>query len=537
MALLPTIDEIPPATVTQLHAELSTILAERYPELDLSADGGLDGIVTHLNAVSGALQQVANEKHLAARSLLLATADPDAVDNSLVDLILANFRVTRQAGNFARGEVLLVLNQNTVTVVPSGVTFTANGLTFQTEADYAGRPIGATLLSERDRTMRPYPGDLFAFQVPVVAVAEGAGSNLKRSTRMTMSRAPGNVVQVLAATDFIGGRSEETNSEMVQRLETGIAARSWGGRVNIRALLMAQEEFELQALTIVGMNEPEQLRDRHGIIPLASGGKLDIYVKTASRPTSIVVEKTATCVEQSLAGSVWQVVVDPADAPGFYEAVEITDTVTGDFGTIQQDTRFSGSTDFDRDCDITDAVEVAYTAFQAASLRFETPTSLAVGTQRLFRLVLSIMPNIGALQTFCSGYDTGPPAADVLVRAAIPCEVSIGLKVYAPVGAVVDANSVGEAIAGYINNTGFIGQLSAVDVAYAAKNVLPSDHQIGEISMVGTIRAPDGTIVAASAADVLRVPSYPELLVTERTVAFVSEPTAIGVDVLVIRAP
>ncbi len=537
MALLPSIDEVPPATVTQLHAELATVLAERYPELDLSADGGLDGIVTHLNAVVGGIQQVANEKQLAARSLLLATADPEAVDPELVDLVLSNFRVTRQAGKFARGEVLLVLNQSTVTVVQSGVAFTANGLTFQTEADYAGRPVGAALISDRDRTLRPYPGDLFAFQVPVVATIEGAGSNIKRGTKMTMTRAPGNVVQVMAATDFSGGRSEETNSDMVQRLETGIAARSWGGRVNIRALLTAQEAFELQAMTIAGMNEPEQLRDRHGIIPLASGGKLDIYVKTAARPTSIVIEKTATCVEQTVAGSSWQVVIDPADAPGFYEAVEITDTVSGDVGDIQQDTRFVGSTAFDRACDIDSAVEVAYTAFQAASLRFETPALLSPGTQRIFRLVLSIMPNIGAMQTFCSGYDTGPPAADVLVRAAIPCEVSVGMKVYAPVGAIVDSDSIGEAVAGYINSTGFIGQLSAADIAYAAKNVIPSDHQIGEISLVGTIRAADGQIVTATAADVLRIPSHPELLVTERTVAFISEPTAVGVDVLVIRTP
>lgn len=538
MSLLPTIDELPPATVTQLHAELATVLQERYPTLDLSANGALDGLVTHLHAVAGALQQVANEKQLAARSLLLVTADPDTVDTELVDLVLSNFRISRLDGAAARGEVLIVVNQNTPTVVPTGAAFNAGSLVFETELDYVGRPIGATTISSRDRTLRPYPGGLYAFQVPVVATISGAGSNIKRGTRMTMSRPPGNVVQTQAAVDFIGGRSPEANSEMVQRLETGIAARGWGGRVNIRALLTDQEEFDIEAMTIVGMNEPEQLRDRHGIVPLASGGKLDIYVKTASRPTTRTLSKTATCVESSLIGTVWQVVLDPADAPGFYEVLEIADEDTGAVGTLQQDNRFLGDPGFDRTCDIASAVEAAYTAFQAATLRFEVAiTGETVGDQRTFRVSVSMMPNLELIQAFCSGYDTAPPAVDVLVRGAMICEVQVGMRVYAPPGAQIDTDSVSQAVANYINGTGFIGQLSAVDVGAAAKAVLASDQQVGEITLVGRIRAPDGTLVGTNADDVLRIPYQPELLITERTVAFVSDPTSIGVDAMILRTP
>lgn len=537
MALLPTIDELSPALVTQLHAELSTVLKERYPELDLSAEGALDGLVTHLHAVAGALQQTANENMLAARSLLLETANPDTIDTDMVDLILSNYRISRRGGSASQGEVLIIVNQNSTVVVPTGALFTSGSLQFVTSAEYVARPIGATLLTTRDRNLRPYPGGLYAFQVPVVAVDSGASSNIRRGTRVTMSRPPGTVVQVQAAIDFYGGRSEETNSEMVQRLETGIAARGWGGRTNIRALLTDQADFGIQALTVVGMNEPEQLRDRHGIIPLASGGKLDIYVKTSARATNVVLEKVATCVAITATGSAWQTVIDPAEAPGFYSVDEVADEATGLLGTITQDTRFIGDPGFDRACDITSNVEVAYTAFQSGSLRFENTIAASVGSTRTYRITVSLMPNLDKIQAFCSGYETGPPACDVLVRAALLCEVVVSLKVYAPVGALVDSASVAEAVAGYINGTGFSGQLSAASVAYAAKNVLPSDHQIGEISLVGTIRAPDGTTVGTNAIDVLRVPDHPELLITERTVAFVSEPAAVGVDVLTLRTP
>ena len=537
MATLPTIDELSPALVTQLHVELATVLQERYPELDLSADGALDGLVTHLSAVTNALQQTANEQQLAARSLFLETADPDSVDPELVDLILSNFRITRRGGNPSRGEVLIVVNQNSTVVIPTGATFSAGSLTYVTEAEYVARPTEATLLTARDRNLRPYPGGQYAFQVPVVATVGGAGGNIKRATRITMSRPPGTVVLTQAAIDFTGGRSEETNSETVQRLETGIAARGWGGRPNIRALLTDQEEFGIQAMTIVGMSEPEQLRDRHGIVAIGSGGKLDIYVKTAARPTSRVIEKTATCVEVTLTGTVWQLVLNPDEAPGFYSIDEIADTTTGALGTVLQDSRFLGATDFDRNCDIANAVEVAYTAFQAASIRFENTISTTVGTQRTFRVTVALMENLDLIQSFCSGYDTGPPACDVLVRAAVPCEVIVGMKVYAPVGAVVDTDSIGDAVAAYINGTGFIGQLSVADIAAAAKNTLPSDHQIGEITLVGNIRAPDGSTVGVASSDVLRLPNSPDLLITERTVTFISDPTAISVDVITFRTP
>lgn len=534
---LPTLDDVPPATVVQLQAEMAAMLVERYPDLDLSTNSALDGLVTYLHGVAGGVYQVSNEQQLAARSLFLATTDPDSVDTAAVDLILSNFRITRLAGKGAAGEVLIVVNTNAITVIPTGATFATGSLVFQTTADYVARPDGATLISSRDRTLRPYPGGLYSFAVPVSTTSEGAGGNIKRGTVMTMSRPPGNVVRTQANIDFIGGRIEETNAAMLQRLETGIAGRGWGGRTNIRAMLLAQEEFELQALTIIGINEPEQLRDRHSIIPIGSGGKLDIYVKTASRPTNAILQKTATCVAVNVTDSSWQMAFGATEAPGFYSVEEIVDTVSGQVGNIVQDTRFVSNPGFDRVSDIKNGLEVAYTAFQGASINFTLPRTAAVGDARAVRVTVSLMPHLDDIQRFCSGYSTGMPAGDVVVRAAITCEVQVGMRIYAPTGSLVDGDSVASAVAGFINGTGFIGQLSGADLAYAAKQVLPSDYQIGEIAMVGSIRAPDGTTVSISAPDVLRAPSLPELMVTERTVTFICDPGAVGVDVTLLRTP
>jgi hypothetical protein len=284
------------------------------------------------------------------------------------------------------------------------------------------------------------------------------------------------------------------------------------------------------------------VRDKHGIFPVATGGKTDVYARTGPLPVSTLIQLPATLVSVGQTTSVWQLSIDRDIAPGFYEIEQIL-PLTADPGsdsgyTILSDVRGYDLSGTEWTPDIINAEEAAYSRYQTAIIRFtdtDTPVSgLTVGATQNYNVVFSVADLIAPLQIFAAGSGVRNTAGDTLVRAAVPCYLSVsctieqGAEVTAP-----DSNAIKNAIAAAVNNLNFPGQLYASLVSDAIAPFLSSRQAVSNVQMQARIRRPDGQNLYLRDAAVLRMPNQPNRAVTGRTIAIYLDPDNISINVVV----
>ena len=121
------------------------------------------------------------------------------------------------------------------------------------------------------------PDGTFTFAVDVQAVLIGLSGGLRQGDLVTPSKPIPNLIRAAATTDFVGGKDAELNADLVNRLELGIAAKSWSNGNNVAALIRQQAGFSDAIVSVVGAGAPEMLRDKHSLFPLAYGNRVDAY--------------------------------------------------------------------------------------------------------------------------------------------------------------------------------------------------------------------------------------------------------------------
>lgn len=535
--------ELDPDLVAQTQAELTQLIQERHPDVELTGGVMHDLVAYFAGGISGGVNQTEINRVLQSRSLLALDQNAAlADDEELADHIFSNFRVSRNDGTPARGEIAIVVTGSTSVIVAAGARFTASGVTFVADAAFTARPPGTTVTSDNERVLEPVSGDQYVFSIDATAVANGTAGNIRRNTRLTPTRSIDRYVTIYAATDFSGGTDTETNEEVITRLQQGIAAKAWSNRTNIVALIKEQPAFaQTLHYSIVGAGNPELLRAWHTIFPIALLGRCDIYARTTEIPKSITLRKTAVLVDVVAGGSIWQFNVAKEDAPGFYEVDQVllpdSDPNLDSGFEVTSDVRGFDLTGDGFLPDIVTAVEAVYSPFQTAVIRFldtETSTvSLAIGDTAEYDVILATMPLVAELQAFLADRDVRDPGGDLLVKAAVPCFLSINFNIEQAAGETApDVDAIRLAIAARVNSLDFPGQLHASIVADVVHNYLSRRQAVGPIEMHGRIRQPDGTMSYVRHSQVLELPEKPSEMTTGRTVALLLDAEDIGISVV-----
>lgn len=539
------IDELNADQVAQLQAEFTQLVNERYPEIAVTT-GVFDDLVAYFaGGISGSINQTEINRVLQSGSLLSIEENPELSDDALVDRVLANYRVVRKEGKQAVGEVAITITQDITTVIPAFAVFSASGQDYQTEAAFTARATDGVVSAPNDRILNPNGDGTFSFAIPLTAVLEGEAGNIRRGTQMIPQTPPSNFLRANANTDFTSGVDTELNSELIDRLNQGIAAKVMQGRVNISALIKEQSEFaDTLNYSVIGYGNAEMERDQHTIFPVSMGGRLDIYSRTEQLPRDITLIKEATLVDIVADGGVWQFTIRRDDAPGFYEVSQIIlpsdPPDTAGFEVTNDDRGFdlSGDTFVP---DLLTVEESAYTRYQTAIIQFVdtvTPTDdLTVGTSKQdYNVAIAAMPLIADLQDFCGSRDVRNLASDVAVKAAIPCILSVNFDIQkGPETQAPDLQPIISDIADTVNNLGFPGQLNVSTITDIVHNYLTDRQAVGNFDMQGTIRRPNGTRVLirlSDSEDLIRIPDDPGNLVTGNTTVFILDPDNIGISVV-----
>ncbi len=535
------ISELDADVVEQAQAELSQLIQERHPEVELTRGVIHDIVAFFAGGISGGINQTEINRVLESRSLLAIETNPLLADDTLVDHVLSNFLITRKTGTHASGDITIVVEGDATVVVSANVVYTANGLNFLVDAPITARPPGSTTSDPNDRVLQPRGDGSYEFSVPATAESVGDTYNVRAGTKFTPVVPPSRFVTAFGASDFTGGTATETNTELVARMEAGIPAQVTAGRLNIEALVKAQAVFsDVKHLSIVGYGDPEMERDQHWIFPVSGGGRIDIYCQTDALPATVTLRKEARLVEKLATSSVWQFTLDRNDVPGFYEvsAVRRLDDPTDVAGfEVTYDSRGWYFDTDDWTPDIKYQREAAYTRYQTAIIRFvdtATPVAdLAVGDEVEYNVSVLTQPLIRELQTFLASDDHRHLASDILVKSAVPCYLSINCDIVKNANeSAPDLDAIRTALADRVNNLNFPGVLYASQVTDVIHDYLSGSQAVGPVDMHGQIRRVDGTTAVIRDNQVLWLPDSPSTLVTPRTTIFVLYPEDIGLNVV-----
>ena len=532
--------ELDPALIAQVQAGMTQLIQERHPEIELGR-GVFHDLVLHFSSVCNAVVRTEIARVLASRSLLAISQDPQLSDPILVDHVLSNFGITRKQGATATGQLTIVVTGDSNVVLSRNTVYVANGANYKLDAAYIAKPPGSQLFADNERLLEPRGDGTFTFTIPATAVATGVGGNLRRGTRFATEQPPARFVMAFAATDFAGGADTELNSALLQRLQLGVAAKVLCGRTNIEALFREQSQFgNTLHYSIIGFGNPEMQRDQHWIWPMSGGGRIDIYARTTALPQHVSLTKTATLIGRQGTTGIWQFAINRDDAPGFYEVLQIlhlTDPPETAGFEILSDTRGRDLPETGIVPDVLTVTEAAYTAYQTAVIQFlDTETHVTdadLYATAAYSVVVETMPLIAELQLFTLDAKYRTLSADILVKAPVPCFLTINCDIEQAAGEpALDLAAIKMAIANLVNTQDFPGQLHASSIADVIHNFLSDRQAVGPIDMRGRIRRPDGHMLYVQSPSVLILPDSPSTLTTGRTTAFLLDPADIGLSVV-----
>lgn len=531
------LDEDAVALATDTVAQL---IQDYNPSLDLKR-GVVRDLVVHTASILLAARREEIDRYRRSASLLEIEEDPTLADDDAVDRVMSNYLLERAAGEAAEGEVKIVVSALAPVVVAAGSRFITNGQVFLSKESYSAVTESANVIEDTDRLLVQLANGNYAFTISVESEEEESAATVTKDTAVEPDFTLANFVQAYAASDFTSGRSVETNAELLARLREGIAAKTMSNRVNMSAFL--RDTFPgVVGSSIIGFGDPEQLRDQHSVLPISTGGKVDWYVRSNAIPLAVGLSKTATLIsiEPDTYG-IWQFSLTRDEVPGFYnvESIRPEDSEL-EFGTFAITSEIRGYDDTnilgELTPDIVSAAEAAYSRYQTATIQFKDTISSAVGltegsSTRTYDVAIRAMPDLADIQTFAGSRDNRFCGGDILVKAPIPCYVSLSFTVQGKSGSEMpDPYVLKQALADYVNNLNFPGRLAASALSDLVHNYLAEGVVITAIDMFGQIRKPSGTLASLRSKEVLIIPDDAENMVSPRTVAFVLLPENIAIS-------
>jgi len=552
----PTINDLSPDLVQQSEEYLIQFLKDQYPSLDLTEGRVFRNLLIRPAAIFHALNQTNIDNLRQSMSLQAIEANPTVADETAVNAVLSNYRVERDPGAKATGQLVIVIRELAATIVNIGTVFTAEGLAFVNTVTFLGVTSQSVILSSTDRLITKRTDGYYSFVIDVEATAVGPQYEVRRNTRFNAAPTLPNLIDIYSLDNFAGGRSKESNQDLIDRFKLGISPPVFSGRTQIEAL-MRETAVGLKQVSIIGFSDPEMQRDRHNLFAISTGGKADIYAQTAATPVEVIVTKQAVLVDAE--NSIWQISIDRNDAPGYYKILAIlpeNSSLADSSFEILSEVRGLDLTEEDSyfTPEIFSLIEGAYSRYQTAVVRFVDTTPLTNNTSsssssssgpvtvlRNYSVRLLAMPYIRDLQNLSNTRSTRNPQADYLVRAPIPIFCTINMTInYVFDSDIPDISTVKQALADRVAGLGFdLGQLPASIVFDAVQGAVAprGTLTISPLDMMGILRKPTGELVQLRSSNALVVPNLPEEEITSRTTLFYLSTDAIAVTVAKLNVP
>jgi len=528
-------DEIDQASFDAARALQTEIVVEKHPEI-ATRSGAISDLVLTLHGVLGAGGAIERARLLDANSILLAIQNPGSIDDATLDQLFGNYFVSRRVGSYGRGRVSLVFSQAVPLVIPQGFVFSAGTRDFTATASFAIRLSAADVLSDTDVVLVLQPDGTFVASVDVQAVAIGSSGGLRQGDLLTSQKALPFLIRIFATEDFTDATDPESNADLVLRLEAGIAAHSWSNNTNLTALIRQQTGFENALVSVIGAGDPEMLRDKHSLFPIAYGNRVDVYVKAPALPSVFTLVKPALFVGTGANGPTWQITLDRDDIPALYAVTRllrvgrIASAVVAPTSTVRSFVNTAG------DPDIANALETGFSRFQTVVVTFtdaaESDDTLTENVTTVdYQLTGSALTGIDTLQAALTTANLKPLAGDIVVRAAVPCLVSLDID-FDRITSELPTTKIATALASYVNQINFGSGVFASRVISIVSSFLPAGINLQRVRLTGVILGPDGSKKLYRSFEFLVAPDDAAHMITPNTVGFFLDPSDISFNTL-----
>jgi hypothetical protein len=535
---IPSLKNVPQELVDSTVAAIASRLTEYNPDIDFTKRAAfITTSYLHGLLLSGTTSELINQlktNNLASLQSGLATEEQG-------DIVAKAFGITRKTAIPAKISALFVLTTAASFALSPADNISFGNLKFGVETSVSVRSSASNVSSGTDYVLTQIGSGRWGVVLPLTAKTAGAASNLSLNTALTSSRTITSLSKITVIGTIQAGVDAETNLQMSDRVLAASSIKTWASRSSFEAIARQSSTYqELVAVSVVGYGDDEQRRDRRGVLPIAHGGRTDLWVKFRPGLYGSSEQVTAALIAKTGSVGTWSFTLNGATFPGVYRVSHVTavDDQSGDTFSVSSETGSLGvpavvvipRTDAERYVpDVRSAVEAAYSAYANVTVTFDDirydVTSASVGETREYMAHLYYEPLVETFQQELGKLAASNPAGDVLVRAAIPCEVTatISVAVY-PGKTAPSADSIANAVVAYINATTFSGSLSVSDLAAAAGTVVSGTGTININYLSGSLKKPDGTSLALLMENgKLEIPDDPVNLVSANTVAFYSD--------------
>jgi len=519
------LDQITADSMVTNEELLRDFLATAMPDLDTAPGSTLSELLIRPAASLYSQQEIDLLALLQQYSLplLAASASPDA---DMADNLAANFKVYRRTGLVASGYLAIYADSDSSAnvYINAGTVFNVGAVQVQNLQTYVGVATDAvgTAPGAIYRKMI-LTGGYYMFTIPVTTLTETTAT-LDIGTAATPVVAHSRIQSAKVASPITGGQGEETTADLVARVPSAITAKVPSGEAHITAML-EDGEFNALSVAVFGLSDPEMLRDRDNVTGISSGARVDAYVRTATLPEEAELVVAGTRV----VGDLWGITIPAEDLDGFYRVKSVQ--ASGGPEVLASDLTITYAMSNDGDYPYLSQVDhVFYSVFITVLIELDYPD--LVGDSVDFTIKVEQMGDLRAIQDYMSSLPIRNRAQDLLIKAPVPCFLSIEMSVNLEgTSGTIDLDEVKAAVAEAMNDLPIgRGLVSASDIAYVIKSQFPGYILDLPIRMEGTNVMPDGSIVTTPSVDgELKAPVDEDLGVSARNTAFFCRTTDISV--------
>ena len=422
--------------------------AERMKEngLDASPGSAIRELVVRPSAVLSELEEEWRQELISSLNLNAIADGTVEGDDTLVDALASIYRIQRKGGSSSAGSINLEIDYTGSPVyVNQSWSFTADGHDLLFSGVYAGSLDGTAGggLVKKERLVR-YPSAVaddgtvtysYSMLIPVTCPD---GSDIAAGTPVEV-RGPSSAVKSASVfSPVTGGGDRETNQELAKRILEALPPGVMSTPLQIRNTLCERFGRPVDRTSVMGGQDGIP-RARDIITGFAMPGFADIY--TAMKGDCPVDVITVDAVPVEGYTGIWRIVLEPPVSAGVYDVVSIY----ADGNRVQQISTMTWEA-VDSERHIVPAGCHRFSSYQKVTMTFVASGS---GSTLPCTVSLRKQPDIQAIQDFVDNSDRRAPGQDILVKAATPFFLSVGVTVEK--GAPVSLETMKEAICSHIS--------------------------------------------------------------------------------------
>lgn len=364
-------------------------------------------------------------------------------DDAIVDALASTYRITRRSGTASYGSIMIQLASDATTYIGPSYRFYVGDYALTIGATYVGVVDTSGSVSNVDVQYVPirHVGSMYYMVVPVACPS---GKTFAMGTEVQLTGSVGNILSVTVYSSIMGGSGPETNQSLAHRIMYGVLPGVLSTPLQLQNGFGDSFGIAPHRVAVFGTGSPAQRRDTS-----AAGGRVDIAVAQAGGCPVTDLSFTATGTDGSYTGLL-------EDAAGVYAASRL----------------FAGNTEIETfsvtwgaaasDLHTVTAETARYSSLQTATISFS-----ADGLADTLECALTVtrIANIRDMQVWLDSSDRRAPGQDTLVRAPVPCFLSLSVALS---GGTLATEVLKDSIITHLNNLPVgRGYVSAQDIADA----------------------------------------------------------------------